>query len=510
MRRIHRWPFGQIQHRAQTTLPFLLGLLLVALCLAGCGFEPAQSEADPDARTHGRREHRPGAGSRGGFPMAGGFGSEGGDAGFSNAIPVEAVTVARRSISQFLETNGTLEAENEVDIVSRISGPVVELLTEEGQAVREGQVLARIDDQEIRAQLAIAQVNLEDARLALERARVSLANELISQELFDQARSRFESMNAQLESSRIQLSYTEIRAPFDGLIVERDVKFAQHLAPNSRLFRISDFDPLLCPIQVPEKDLPRLRRGQPSYLSVEAFPDERFQASVLRISPVVDAATGTVKVTLEVDGQSKLRPGMFASVFLETDRRQRTLVIPKMALVLESIGDTVYVMKDGTANRREVRLGYSEADQVEVLEGLKEGEQVIVIGQDSVSDGTPVYLLKEPTRTTSRPTREEDPAAGPSPAAGSRERQASTESLAGPSPSSPGSATPGPGSDASRGARRPSGFPGQGRGMPDFSKMTADELEQVKERMRGRGLSDEEIETRLRQLRERFAREPRP
>ncbi len=174
------------------------------------------------------------------------------------------------------------------------------------------------------------------------------------------------------------------------------VKLADNVTVNQELFRISDFDPLLCKIQVPEKELPRLHKGQPAYLTVEAWPKERFPAKVLRVSPVVDADTGTVRVTLVLEAKERLRPGMFASIFLEVDRHEGALTIPKAALSLESLRDTVYVVNGKVAARRPVKLGYEEADLVEVRSGLQEGDKVIVVGQDGLSEGTPIRILAGP------------------------------------------------------------------------------------------------------------------
>jgi membrane fusion protein (multidrug efflux system) len=363
----------------------LCGLALVGLL--GCG-DDESSSAEAPAGGGGRPSgsaSRPGG--AGGFP-----GAPGGQAA---AVPVETAAVERREISSYIETNGTLEAENEVDIIARVAAPVVELRTEEGMAVRKGQVLARLEEDELRARLEISRVALKEAELAHERARLLNEQQLISAEEFEQTSNRFETAKAQLEGDEILINYTVIKAPFDGLIVARYVDLAQQVAVNSPLFRISDFDPLLCPIQVAERELPMLATGQPAYVQVEAWGDERFQARVLRISPVVDAATGTIKVTLEVQSQKKLRPGMFTRAYLQTASKPSALVIPKAALSLESIGDTVYVASDGKAVRREVELGFQEGDSVEILDGLAEGERVIVVGQDGLSDGTPIQMLDE-------------------------------------------------------------------------------------------------------------------
>lgn len=368
-------------------------VFLVTAALGGCGDDglttPGSERRGAAESTRGTTR-RPGGGrgDRHGRPP----GAE------LAAVPVEVADVARRSIASFIETNGTLEAENEVDLVARVTAPVVDILVEEGIRVRQGQLLARLEEEELRAAMEISRVNLREATLALERAKTLYANQLLSPEEHEAALSRYETAQAQVEGSRIQLGYTQIRAPFSGLVVERYVRQAQQVTPNTALFRLSDFDPLLCPIQVPERELRRLHIGQPAHLEVEAWPEERFQASVLRVSPVVEAATGTVRVTLEVQGQDQLRPGMFARVFLQTEVHQDALVLPKAALSLESIGDIVYVVENGAASRREVTLGYEEGDFVEILAGVREGESAVVVGLDGLSDGTPIQILGDDSR----------------------------------------------------------------------------------------------------------------
>ena len=420
---------------------FSISLLLPVLILvaAGCSGNGAQDR--------GRGPRGPGG------PRAGEPGRE-----RNTAVPVEVARVVRRSISSFIETNGTLEADNEVDLVARVSAPIVELLVEEGAAVRQGQVLARLDREELQAQLEISRVAVNDATLVYERAKKLYQGQLVSEEDFQQARSSFEAANAQLEANRVQLSFSTITAPFDGLIVKRYVDYAQQVSVNTPLFRISDFDPLLCPIQVPERELPQLHLQQRAHLTVEAWPDRRFEAQVTLISPVVDAATGTIKVTLNVRAEGKLRPGMFARVFLETATRDDALVIPKSALSLESIGDTVYVADAGVASRREVTLGFREGDFVEALSGVTVDEAVIVVGQDGLSDGTPIQILGSGAQ---------------------REPTATAEAVRG---------------EPRRGR-------GRGRGM-DFSTMSPEQLERVKEHMRARGMTEEQIEARVRSSRQ--------
>ena len=385
-----------------------------------------------------------GRGSAGGRPGAGGPpGGFGGGEGAGTAVPVEVVEILPGEISAFIETNGTLEAEREVDIVARAGGPLVALHTEEGMQVKAGELLAQIDEAEPRAQVEIAKVALQDAELVHNRAKASLENAVVSQEVYDAALSALESARAQLVGNEIQLSYTQIAAPFDGLIIQRAVKFGETVTVGQQLFRISDFDPLLCTIGVPERDLTRLSVGQPAILEVEAFPGELFRGRVLRISPVVDSATGTIRVTLEVDRHGRLSPGMFAGVRLVTDVRDNALIMPKRALSLESLADSVFVVEDGVAYRRNVTLGYEEDDRVEVTAGLSANDRVIVVGQDGLTDATPVQILV------------------------------------------------GPGAEEPRSRTADAGSPPGGSGMSEERRAA------MRERMRERGMTDEQIDARL-------------
>ena len=413
--------------------------LLQALILVGLAGALACGSSEEEGTAPGG-----GRGSPGGRPGAGGPpGGSGRGEGAGTAVPVEVVEILPGEISAFIETNGTLEAEREVDIVARASGPLVALRTEEGMQVKAGELLAQIDEAEARAQVEIAKVALQDAELVHNRAKASLENAVVSQEVYDSALSGLESARAQLVGNEIQLSYTQIAAPFDGLIIQRAVKFGETVTVGQQLFRISDFDPLLCTIGVPERDLTRLSIGQPAILEVEAFPGEQFRGRVLRISPVVDSATGTIRVTLEVDRHGRLSPGMFAGVRLVTDVRDNALIMPKRALSLESLADSIFVVEDGVAYRRNVTLGYEEDDRVEVIDGLSANDRVIVVGQDGLTDATPVQIL------------------------------------VGPGAEEPGSRT----TDA--------GSPPGGSGMSEERRAA------MRERMRERGMTDEQIDARL-------------
>lgn len=475
-------------------------LLLVGLPLmTSCG--KSDSESGSEARGghsggEGRGEGRGSSGSgRSGRPSESGGPGGFGDSASKRGVPVEISQAERRPIALFFETQGTLEAENEVDLISRVAGPVLELRAEQGDRVRKGDLLARIDDREIRAQASVAEVRLSEAQQSYERVRKLHEQNLISRDAYDQALAAFEAAKGEFERLTVQLEYTRIVAPFGGLVAERYVKLAETVQNGSQLFRLVDFDPLLVPIRVPERELPRLALGQKAQLRVEAFGDRRFDAEVLRMSPVVDPASGTVEVTLKIAGEGLLRPGMFATVFLEMDRRSDALVVPKAALALDSLGNTIYVVSEGAAERRDLQIGFRNEDLLEVLAGVEVGEPIVVVGQDGLADGTPVEVVEARTL-------DGEPLAGYEGEAGSDRGTSAGESgqTAGQGGSSGGG---GPG-----GGGPPGGF---GGGMPDWLRNLdwndEEQVDRVKVRMKERGLSDAEVEERVEQMKKRFGGE---
>ncbi|MEM8931447.1 MAG: efflux RND transporter periplasmic adaptor subunit, partial [Acidobacteriota bacterium] len=433
----------------------------------------AEARSDRGGDSGGERSGRSRGGRRGGPPGAAA------DDGDTRGVPVEVVEVGRRPIALFFETQGVLEAENEVDLVSRVAGPIVQLEAEEGDRVRKGQLLAKIDDREITTQLDVARVRLQEAEQSYRRVESLHEKELVARDAYDQALAAFESARGEVERLDVQLAYTRITAPFSGLVVRRYVRFAEHVQNGAGLFRLSDFDPLLAPIRVPERELRKLAVDQRAELTVEAWGERRFDARVLRIRPVVDAETGTVEVTLEVDGDGELRPGMFANVYLEMDRREQALVVPRTALALDSLGDTVFAVTEadgGTvASRRDLELGFRNDRFLEVLGGIAEGERVVTVGQDGLSEGTPIEVLAvdslDGERVEEAPSRSTPPAA-----------------MAG-----------GGGPGGERG-----GPPGGRRGMlRNLDLDDPEQVERVKTMMRQRGLSDDEIDERLERMRQR-------
>ena len=338
------------------------------------------------------------------------------------ALSVRAHRVSRRPVSTYVVANTTLEAVRHVTVYSRLNTLVSELLVEEGDAVREGRTLARLDDREIRNEFEQARIAVEQARLTLRQAEVKaqLSNhgyeravslfeqKLTSREEFDQAallnqtdslafdnaRQQLEGAESRLEAARIQLAYTTVESPITGVVTDRKVDVGSRVNVGEALFDIQEFPPLWARIFVPERALPELTVGQPARLRVETYPDRSFEGRIRMISPTVDVASGTIRVTIELSQHgSLLRPGMFGTVRIATQTRADAVVVPRRALLRERDQTFVFVIReDNTVAKREVVTGFSEEDLVEILEGVLDGDAVVTVGVETLNDGYPVMV----------------------------------------------------------------------------------------------------------------------
>ena len=363
----------------------LAGLLSLAVVLGGC---------DVVNNILGRSGGQTAA-------AAGGFGGGAGGGGFGGqtaALPVVTADVVRETVSNFLVATTTLSAERSLDVLARASGEVVEVLVEEGDAVRGGQLLAQLDPSDARLALAEAQAHYDNIQREYART-VELAKHggVTDQELENQ-RYQIELRTIALERSRQQLANTEVRSPITGIVGERSVTPGATISTNTRLFHVLDPDPLLAVIHIPDAGRQSLRAG----LGVQIQAAGGVQASgvIDRISPVVEAESGTVKVTVELDGAGTdagaLVPGSFVTVLVPTETRPNAVVVPKRAILLERDQSIVYRVQEGVAVRTPVAVGLSAQDLVEITSGLSVGDVVVTIGNESLRDGAPVRAAGEP------------------------------------------------------------------------------------------------------------------
>lgn len=310
-------------------------------------------------------------------------------------IPVEATTVATGDIAAFYTGTASLEAEEEALVVAKTGGVVMQLFAEEGQYVRRGAPLAKLDDARPTLELARAEAALAQQRRAYERIEELYQKSLISAEEYERVKSNFETQQAARDLAELEVAHTTVRAPISGVVSERLIKVGNMVTLNAPTFRLTDFDPLLAIMHVPERELNKLRTGQRAELRLDALPEIVFDGSIKRISPVVDPATGTFKVTVEVrDRSRRIKPGMFGRVQIVYDTREDVLLVPKQAVLAEDDESAVYLVRDSMAFRQVVETGYSDDASIEILNGLDAGAVIIITGQSSIRDSTKVEIIE--------------------------------------------------------------------------------------------------------------------
>lgn len=312
-------------------------------------------------------------------------------------IPVEVADLSRGDVSAVYSGTASLEAEQEAFVVAKVAGEVIAIEVEEGDQVKAGDVLARLDGDRLKLELNRARANLRKLEQDYRRQLELHDKGLISAGAFEGLKFELDAQRAAYELSQLELSYIEIRAPIDGVVTERLIKRGNTLTINQQVFRIVDLDPLRADLFVPERELARLKAGQVATINIDALPGKLFSGQIARISPVVDPRTGTFKATVEVsDEDGVLKPGMFARCSIVYDVHRNSLLVPRAAIVDDEGQSYVYVVEEGVASRRVIATSYESNGFVEVTNGLTDSDRVIVVGQTSVKDGGEVAVVGEP------------------------------------------------------------------------------------------------------------------
>jgi len=339
-------------------------------------------------------QHKP---SAAGGPAPGAVPRSGGPA-FVSIAPVR-----NERISQKLEALGNAHANESVDISSKTSNVVTSIMFRDGERVRRGQVLVQLDDAQLRADVAAAEAAVAESERLYNRSRELMDTEALSKAQFDQLEATLKANRARLEAARARFEDSVIRAPFNGRVGLRRVSVGTLISPGDVITTLDDTSVIKLDFSVPENFLSTLREGLAVRATAPAFPGRAFAGKVASIDSRVDLNTRSVTVRALLSNEDgALRPGMFLNVTLANDERA-ALVIPEEALTPEAERQFVFVVNDGKAERREVRIGNRRPGSVEVLAGLVAGEKVIVEGTQKVRDGVPVRTTEVATEAASTP-----------------------------------------------------------------------------------------------------------
>lgn len=347
--------------------------LAIALALAGCGggAPPEGQAAEPAAQGEDGKPAEKKA----------------------PAVPVEVARVTKQVISASYSGTASLEAPAEAQVVAKTSGVVLQVLVEEGDQVKAGQVLARIDPDRARLEMERSRATVRKLENNFRRAQELLASKLVSAESVEQIRFDLESARASYDLAQLELSYTDIVAPISGVVAQRMVKVGNLVALNAPAYRVVDISRLEGVLNVPERELATLRPGMPLRMVVDAVPGKVFEGTVDRISPVVDSGSGTFRVVCAFEGGGTLRPGMFGRIEVVYDERVDALTMPRVALLEDEGEPAVFVVRESKAVRVPVELGYVNGELAEVRSGLAEGDDVVTAGKVAIRDGSEVEVI---------------------------------------------------------------------------------------------------------------------
>ncbi len=310
-------------------------------------------------------------------------------------VPVEVMPVTRGDIAKYLLLSSNLETEVMADVYSRIQGIVEKIYKEEGQYVKKGEVMLELEAREYELSEQKARVQYEQQKSNFERLKAMYDKNLLSKEEFEKARFSLESAEIAWNEAKLQLDYTKVRSPINGRVGQRLAKIGERIQPTDKLFSVVDNSQVIAVVYVPEKNMREVKLGQKAFITSDHFAGTQFEGWVKRISPVVDPASGTFKVTVGVRNRGgQLRPGMFVNVHIIVDNHKNVVLIPKTAIVYENENMYAYVVRDSVAQRIKLNIGYEDNEKVEVLKDIEEGEHIIVVGQAGMKDRTPVRIVK--------------------------------------------------------------------------------------------------------------------
>ncbi|GAA4329003.1 efflux RND transporter periplasmic adaptor subunit [Pigmentiphaga soli] len=309
----------------------------------------------------------------------------------AQAVAVEVVTVASKPLERGITAVGSLRSDESVTLRPEVAGRISEILFTEGQRVRKGQVLVRLDDSVPRAELQQARANHSLAKSNYERSIELQQKGFISKQAKDEVDNALKVQEAAMVLAEVKLEKNQIRAPFNGVIGLRSVSVGDYVGVGQDLVPLEAIDPLKVDFRIPELYLSQIRNGQLLQISLDAVPGKVFDGKVIAISPAIDAGGRSIVMRAQVRNDAGLlRPGMFARVRLLLAERAQALMVPEAALAPAGDEQFVFRVEEGRAQRVQVEIGQRREGWVEVVSGLAEGDVVVVAGSHKLHPGAAV------------------------------------------------------------------------------------------------------------------------
>lgn len=310
-----------------------------------------------------------------------------------SGIPVEVIKTAPLEMNNTINVTGSILANESVELTSELTGKISRIYFKEGDKVQKGDVLVRIDDEELRAQLEKLKHTKRLYEEVESRMAQLLERDAISQEEYDIALTESRTSAADIKVLEAQIAKATIRAPFTGIIGLRYVSEGSYISPSVRIANLYSIEPAKVEFSVPGRYSQVVSAGDQIRFLTEG-DSEVFTGEVYAIEPQIDPVTRTLLVrALSPNKDRKLIPGQFVRISLTLENKQNAIMVPTMAIVPEADEHLVYVVKDGKAVSQKVNIGFRGAQDVEVVSGLSDGDSVIVAGIQLVKEGSAVRVM---------------------------------------------------------------------------------------------------------------------
>lgn len=295
------------------------------------------------------------------------------------------------SLKEVIQITGTIQAEESVDLRAEMSGKITKVLFKEGSTVKQGDVLVKINDEELKAQYNRANARLKLAQEQEYRQKVLLNKEAISQQEYDIVNTELQSMKAEAELLKAQLAKTEIKAPFTGHLGLRMISVGDYISPTSTITKIVKDDQVKITFSIPEKYASHMRPNAEIIFSTDGNA-KKYKASVYALEPSIDENTRTLSIRAIAKNDGSLISGSFCKVELEMSEIQNAILVPNESLIPILKGKKVFIAKNGKASEVIVKTGLRTDRFVQITEGLKAGDTLVTSGIMSIKEGSSLKL----------------------------------------------------------------------------------------------------------------------
>lgn len=312
-------------------------------------------------------------------------------------IPVQTVKVTLDTLSDHLSVTGTFEPRKSLNVIAEMQGIITQLNVQEGQNIKKGTIIARIDDSAIQAKIRNAQAALDKAKKDVQRYQNLLDVGAISQTQFEEVELRYKNQEANMATLSQQLDYSVVRSPINGTIQELKLEQGSFASPGAPIATIVDINQLKMVVNLDEKDVVKVTQNQQVEMTTDVYPGVKFHGNIGQIAVQADEAR-KYKVTIDLKNNSAypLKAGMFGQVELPVAERfvEVAPMIPRKSVVGSIKKPQVYVVDQDRAVLKSIELGNNKEDKVAVLNGLNVGDEIVVTGQINLENGKQIKIIQ--------------------------------------------------------------------------------------------------------------------